>query len=82
MKTPGALILSASIVLSFAAYAQMSDTDYCNALSATYRKVVGSSSNTAAGVPEAMAGCATNPQASIPTLEKALTDQKVDLPKR
>ena len=82
MKTLTAIILSATIIMPFAAHAEMNDTEYCNALSASYRKVVGSSSSTAGGVPEAMAGCATTPKSSIPTLEKALTDQKATLPKR
>jgi len=82
MKTLYAIIISASIVLPFAAYADMSDTDYCNKLSATYRSVVGANAAAAGNVPEAMAGCATNPKASIPTLEKALQDNKVSLPSR
>ena len=72
----------ASIVLPFAASAQMSDSAYCQALSDSYRKVIGSSPSTAAGVPEAMAGCQSTPAKSIPVLEKALTDQKATLPKR
>jgi hypothetical protein len=82
VKTVDALILSAAIVLPFAAHAQMSDADYCNKLSATYRSVVGSNAAAAGNVPEAMAGCATNPARSIPTLEKALQDNKVTLPSR
>jgi hypothetical protein len=66
----------------FAASAQMTDAAYCQALSDTYRKDVGSTQSTAGGVPEAMANCQSNPTASIPVLEKALTDQKVMLPKR
>jgi hypothetical protein len=82
VKKLGASILSASIVLPFVASAQMSDADYCNKLSSTYRSVVGSNAAAAGNVPEAMAGCASNPAGSIPTLEKALLDNKVDLPKR
>lgn len=82
MKTLAVIIICTAIALPFAAFAQSADTTYCNALSETYRKAVGSNASTAAGVPEAMAGCATNPGASIPVLEKALTDQKVTLPKR
>jgi len=33
-------------------------------------------------VPTAMSKCATAPGEAIPTLEKALTDGKVELPKR
>jgi hypothetical protein len=82
MKTLSAIIVCASIALPFAAYADMSDADYCNKLSQTYRTVVGSNAAAAGNVPEAMAGCATNPKASIPTLEKALQDNKVTLPSR
>jgi hypothetical protein len=69
-----------SVCLPIAAFAD--DASYCKALSDTYRKEVGSSSSTAAGVPEAMTGCTTNPAISIPVLEKALKDNKVTLPKR
>lgn len=58
------------------------DASYCNQLSETYRRDVGASPSTDSGVPEAMAGCATNPASSIPVLEKALKDNKVTLPKR
>lgn len=82
MKVLSAIILCTTIVAPVAAYADMTDTQYCDALSATYRKVVGSTASTAGGVPEAMAGCQSSPGSSIPVLEKALRDQKVDLPKR
>lgn len=81
MRIWTAMIIGASIVLPGVAHAEMSDTDYCNTLSTVYRNVVGS--NRASGdVPEAIAGCATNPAASIPTIEKALKDNKVTLPSR
>lgn len=75
-----AAAFAASVCLPVAALAD--DASYCKDLSDTYRKVVGSNASTAAGVPEAMAGCATNPANSIPVLEKALKDNKVTLPKR
>jgi len=75
-----AATVAASILLPFAASAD--DASYCKALSETYRKVVGTSASSAGNVPEAMAGCATNPASSIPVLEKALNDNKVTLPKR
>jgi len=70
------------IALPFAAHAEMTDTDYCNALAAKYRQTIGSSTQSYAGVPEAIAACPSNPKGSIPTLEKVLKDNKVDLPKR
>lgn len=82
MKTFAAFAILASIALPSAAFAQMTDAAYCRSLADTYRTVVGSSPNTAAGVPEAMAGCKSSPGTSIPVLEKAVTDQKVTLPNR
>jgi hypothetical protein len=82
MKTLTGFVICASVALPLAAHAQMSDAAYCAKLSDTYRTVIGTSANSAGNVPEAMAGCATNPAGSIPTLEKALTDQKVTLPSR
>lgn len=68
--------------LPFAASAQMSDTEYCNKLSATYRSVVMSNSTPDATVPEAMSKCASDPKSAIPVLEKALKDNKATLPSR
>jgi len=82
MRIMGALVICASITLPYAALAQMSDTQYCNALAAKYRSTIGSSNQEYAGVPEAIAACPTNPAGSIPTLEKVLKDNKVDLPSR
>jgi hypothetical protein len=82
MKSLYAAVICASLVLPFAALAQMSDADYCNALAAAYRKDHGAGSQTGADVANALASCGTNAKASIPTLEKALTDEKITLPKR
>jgi hypothetical protein len=82
MKTLAAMIMCASIGLPFTAFAQSSDMAYCNALSETYRNVVGSNAATDGGVAEAMANCKTTPGTAIPVLEKVLTDNKVTLPKR
>ena len=82
MKTVIAIVLSAGMALPFAAFAQSSDVDYCNKLSATYRSGVMANSTPQAQVPEAMSKCATSPATSIPVLEKVLTDNKVALPKR
>ena len=84
MRMGRMLALTGCVVLvSTGSFAQkMSDADYCNKLSSTYRTIVGSNAAAAGNVPEAMAGCASNPAGSIPTLEKALLENKVDLPKR
>ena len=82
MKTLSAALICVAVALPFAAFAQMKDADYCNALAAKYRQTIGQSNQTYAGVPEAIAACPTNPAGSIPTLEKVLKDNKVDLPSR
>jgi hypothetical protein len=82
MKTLAAMIMCASIALPFTAFAQSSDLAYCNVLTETYRNVVGSNAATDGSAAEAMANCTTTPGTAIPVLEKALTDNKVALPKR
>jgi hypothetical protein len=82
MRSLTAMIICASIALPFAAFAQMSDVDYCNALSKLYRQTSVSTQTPDVTVPEAMANCATSPATSIPVLEKVLNDNKVTLPKR
>jgi hypothetical protein len=81
MKTMTSMIICASIALPFAAFAQMSDTDYCNALSKLYRET-NTATQADVTVPEAMSKCATSPAGAIPVLEKWLNDNKVTLPKR
>jgi hypothetical protein len=80
MRILVAAATAVSICLPVVAFAD--DASYCKQLSDTYRKEIGSNTSTAGGVPEAMAGCASNPAGSIPVLEKALKDNKVTLPKR
>jgi hypothetical protein len=82
MRGLAAMIICASVALPFTAFAQMSDTEYCNALSKLYRETVASTATPDVTVPEAMSKCASSPASSIPVLEKALTDNKVTLPKR
>jgi hypothetical protein len=82
MRSLTAIIICASIALPFAAFAQMSDTDYCNALSKLYRETTDKTQTPDVIVPEAMSKCATSPASSIPVLEKVLKDGKVTLPKR
>lgn len=82
MKAVTAIVIAAGIALPFAASAQMSDADYCNKLSSTYRSVVMSNATPDASVPEAMSKCSNDPASAIPILEKALKDNKVTLPSR
>ncbi|HZY50592.1 MAG TPA: hypothetical protein VFE64_12525 [Devosia sp.] len=82
MKTVALILVSAGIALPFTAFAQSSDVDYCNKLSATYRSVVMGNATPQAQIPEAMSKCSSSPATSIPVLEKALTDNKVTLPSR
>jgi hypothetical protein len=82
MRAVSAMIFCASMALPFAASAQMSDTDYCKALSQTYRSTVSKEGTPDLIVPEAMSKCDSSPASSIPVLEKALKDNKVTLPKR
>ena len=82
MKTVALILVSAGIALPFTAFAQSSDVDYCNKLSATYRSVVMGNATPQAQIPEVMSKCSSSPATSIPVLEKALTDNKVTLPSR
>jgi len=74
--------------LSSGALAQSADSVYCKALSATYDKYVNNASMGRGNQPElatigeAKASCGSNPAAGIPVLEKALKDNKIDLPPR
>lgn len=83
------LVVCAAIGLPVAAsWAQSSDATYCKALADKYQKYVGDNQAMHKGqardakMDSAVAGCPTNAASSIPTLEKALTDAKVDLPAR
>jgi len=82
MRSLFVTIVCASVALPFAVHAQMSDADYCNALSKLYRETVASTATPDVTVPEAMSKCASSPATSIPVLEKVLNDNKVSLPKR
>jgi hypothetical protein len=83
------LFMSAALLVPAAAFAQMSDADYCKALTQQYQKYV---ANIATGkspqpapvdVQSAIAQCqAGNTAAGIPVLEQKLRDAKIDLPKR
>jgi hypothetical protein len=75
------LAVCSAIALPFAAMAQMTDAQYCEALSTEYRKL--NTQATSGAEADAMAQCkAGNTAAGIPVLEKALKDGKAPLPKR
>jgi hypothetical protein len=77
------LIVAAGVALALPfgmAFAQSADdVNYCNSLSATTR-TVNRGADPASNIATAMAQCSSNPGASIPVLEKFLTDSKVSLP--
>jgi hypothetical protein len=83
------LFASVAVLMPMAAFAQMSDADYCRALTQRYQTYV---ANIATGhnpnpapveVQNAIEQCkAGNTAAGIPVLEQRLRDAKVDLPKR
>jgi hypothetical protein len=79
------LIVAAGVALALPfslAFAQSADdVGYCNSLSATTR-TVNRGADPQGSIANAMAQCSSNPAASIPVLEKFLTDSKVSLPPR
>ena len=82
MKKGLVLAVGVALGLPFAgAFAQSDDVAYCQSLSSSVRTVT--RGNTPSGpTADAMAGCNSNPSASIPVLERVLTDNKVSLPPR
>jgi hypothetical protein len=82
------LFISAALVPA-AAFAQMSDADYCSALGQAYQRYVADMQSGRAPMPAqvdaqtAISQCqAGNTTAGIPVLEQKLRDAKVELPKR
>jgi hypothetical protein len=75
-----AVILAAAV--STSAVAQTPAVDYCKALQGRYRQAVTNGKEAVPAASEAGANCPTNPNVSIPVIEKALVAMKVDLPKR
>ena len=74
-------VVCSAIALPFAAMADMTDAQYCEALSANYRTL--NTQSYEANVAEAMAQCkAGNTAAGIPVLEKALKTGGASLPSR
>jgi hypothetical protein len=84
------LIVSASLVLPFAAFAQSNDAAYCSALIAKYQAYLGSSgSGKHSGLDQdataklAIDQCrAGDTKSGIPVLEGRLKDAKIELPAR
>lgn len=80
----------AALALPCAAIAQQSQADvaYCQAMADLYQRyVIGTSGSGSFGTPdltvkEAMVTCGQTPANSIPILEQALKDNKIDLPAR
>jgi hypothetical protein len=89
MKTINWLVPAVAAMLPFGAAAQMSDTDYCKALTQKYEAYVANMSVGRSPTPStvdgnvAVAECKSgNTTAGIPVLERKLRDAKVDLPSR
>ena len=83
--------LLAGLALPTAVRAQQpaaADVAYCQAMADLYQRyVIGSSGTGSVGTPdlttkEAMITCGSTPASSIPILEQALKDNRIDLPKR
>ncbi|MBV8190558.1 MAG: hypothetical protein JOY64_32055 [Alphaproteobacteria bacterium] len=83
------LFAATALLLPAAAFAQMSDADYCRALTQRYQTLVESVErghnpqpppvDAQAAIEQCKAG---NTAAGIPVLEQKLRNAKVDLPKR
>ena len=91
MKSPKTiLILSVAVALPAAAIAQSNagDAKYCAALTDSYQRYAQASQEhkgtrpPPADVADAISKCQSAPASSIPVLEKALNDAKVNLPPR
>jgi len=75
------MIAFVALSLPLAVSAQSADAQYCKALSDIWRAYNGGA-DPAASVATAITHCHSDPSSSIPVLEKALTDDKIKLPKR
>jgi hypothetical protein len=69
-----------SVAIAISRQALMSDADYCQALSVTYRRYRPGSIDEAAA--RAMSVCPTDPALAIPLLEDHITTMRVPLPSR
>ena len=83
MKTTLTLLAAATaLVLPVAASAQSAgDVAYCKKLASVWR-AYNEGADPAAGIATALATCNGAPGASIPVIEKALTDEGFKLPKK
>ena len=83
MRLISALFIVASFSCAFEAFGQSPlAVQYCQDLTATYRKAVSGGKPVVPGVGQAIADCPTNPNDSIFTLEAALKKMDVALPPR
>jgi hypothetical protein len=89
MKTINWLVPALAALLPFGASAQMSDVDYCKALTQKYETYIANASiGHTTGSPTidgsvAVAKCKEgNTAAGIPVLERKLRDARIDLPPR
>ncbi len=71
--------VATALALPVAASAQSADVAYCKKLSAVYR-AYNEGSDPATSIATALTKCNSAPGASIPVLEKALTDGGFKLP--
>ena len=81
------LMAPLALMVPLPASAQSSDAQYCTELGHLYTKYVTSTEGKRPRPPTpdisaAMTKCQSDPASSIPVLEKALTDAKVNLPNR
>jgi hypothetical protein len=87
-RTITMMMICAGSLLPASASAQQADGAYCAALAAQYQRYVGDnaeqhrSQQRDATVDVAIAQCASNSASSIPVIEKALKDARMDLPPR
>jgi len=89
MKPINRLTAALIVLLPGGALAQMSDTDYCQALAQRYQAYLGNMTGGRTPVPGPVDGMvaveqckAGNTAAGIPVLERKLRDAKIDLPPR
>jgi hypothetical protein len=76
------LFCALGLALPLGAFAQSGDVAYCKALSAKYEEYVGKGATPSGAIADARAQCAAGNTAGIPVLEKALKDNKINLPPR
>lgn len=76
------LITGIALALPLTAFAQSADLKYCMAMAGKYEEYVGRGQTPDAIVADAAAKCKAGNPSGIPILEKALKDNKIDLPPR